>query len=88
MKLTRDWLFKAVGLRRAIYCLICIAFMDTVDGSEILHHLGYIKPCNSWDTLSTLTGERRISEPSTTGWWFQWFLTFFIFTPIWGRLPI
>ena len=30
---------------------------DTVDGSEILHHLGCIKPWKWWDKLPTSTGE-------------------------------
>ena len=34
---------------------------NTVDGSEILHHLRCIKPCKLWDKLPTSTGERRIS---------------------------
>jgi len=29
------------------------------------NHLGGIKPCKLWDKLSTSTGARRISEPST-----------------------
>ena len=29
---------------------------DNVDGSEILHHLGCIKPCKWWDKLPTSTG--------------------------------
>ena len=28
---------------------------------EILHHLGFIKPCKLWDKLPTSTGDRRIS---------------------------
>ena len=35
----------------------------TVDGSEILLHLGCKKPCKKWDKPPTSTG--RISEPST-----------------------
>ena len=38
--------------------------LDTVDGSEILHHLTWTIPCKYWDKLPTSTGERRISEPS------------------------
>ena len=29
----------------------------TVDGSEILRHLGCTKPCKQWDQLPTSTGE-------------------------------
>ena len=40
---------------------------DTVDGSELLHHLGCIKPCKQYDIyhVNISTGESRISEPST-----------------------
>ena len=31
---------------------------------EILHQVGYIKPCKQWEKLLTSTGGCRISEPS------------------------
>ena len=40
--------------------------VDTVDCSEIpKNHLGFTKPCKSWEKLPTSTGKRRISEAST-----------------------
>ena len=34
--------------------------------AEILHHLGYEKPCKLWNKLPTSTGERRISAINGT----------------------
>jgi len=40
---------------------------DTVDGrNPIPNHLGFIKPSEKWDKLSTSTGERQISSINST----------------------
>ena len=59
-----------------------------VDGSEIRHHLGCIKPCKSWDKLPTSTGDRRISEPSTVS--FRHFTANFskVTSPPWKNLCV
>ena len=42
---------------RSIYGVFFSTFwVNTVDGSEILHHVGFIKPCKQWDKLPTSTG--------------------------------
>ena len=59
----RNWKHPFFRILLAQIIPNAVQIPDTVDGSEILHHLGYMKPCNECEKLHI--NWCKISEPST-----------------------